>query len=143
MFDKARLRALRLIKGLGQDGLKGLSQNQVSNCEKNGTDSIRLLSLMATALDCSEAFLRGKEFESLNLDDTTEVRRVASLMALDVFCKCLAATDARNLVCRRVVGHAAAPITCEGWIALAEQIELATAPTDGGNFRTIEGGKAS
>jgi hypothetical protein len=142
MLDKARLRALRLVKNLDQSRLPGLTQNQVSNCEKHGTDSIRLLILLATALDCTEGFLLGKSYPNLRVDVAGDVRMAASRMAFDVFRDRHSTTEIDSQRCARVLGHPTAPITADGWAALAEQIALAVTPPEGGSFRAFDGGKA-
>ena len=127
-LDRKRLKALREIKALKQDQLSGLTQNQVTNCERLGTDSIELLEKLATALDCTPNFLLGRGFKDVDFEVPTQVRPVASRLAFGAFAARIKTTDVQRQRCRRVRGHRAAPLTADGWATLAEQIDLAVPP---------------
>jgi hypothetical protein len=142
-LDQQRLKSLRGIKGLKQSELRGLTQFQVTECERKGTDSILLLEKFALALDCTPDFLLGRGFETFDFKNPDDVKVVASRLAFDAFAERPNTPDHQRERCRRVVGHRSAPLTADGWIILAEQIDLAFGPTDGGaTLRSIEGGKA-
>ena len=139
-FDRSRLKALREIKGLNQDQLPGLSQNQVYRCEKYGTDSIKLLEKLVDALDCPEGFLLGRTYPDLDLANQKEMRRVASRMAYDVFADQRETVAHQRQRCYSVIGHGAAPLSADAWMALAEQIDLAVPPeSDGQRLRVVNG----
>lgn len=141
-LDRLRLKRLREIKGLKQSELTGLTQNQVTLCERKGTDSIVLLERFAAALDCTPDFLLGLGFETLDFEKRDDVIVAASRLAFDVLAKRPNTLDHQRERCWRVLGHPWAPLTADGWTILAEQIDRAC-PTNGGTtLRSIEGGKA-
>lgn len=134
-FDPRRARVLREVKGLKQDELRGMSQNQVTRCEKNGTDSIKLLEGLATALDCAEGFLLGRLFPTLDLDDRAAVRQAASRMAFDAFVDRPGTASHQQQRCARLLSHSAAPLTADDWQTLADLIDRAVPPA--GDARTL------
>ena len=136
-FDRSRLKALREIKGLKQEQLPGLSQNQVYRCEKYATDSIKLLEKLVDALDCPEGFLLGRTYPDLDLSNPEEVRRVASRMAFDVFADRRKTASHQRQRCFGVLGHNAAPLTADAWEILAQQIDLAVPPDGDGQRKPL------
>ena len=140
-LHRLRLKRLRDIKGLKQSELDGLTQFQVSECERKGTDSILLLEKFALALDCTPDFLLGRGFEALDLEKPNDVKAAASRLAFDVFAKRPATLDHQRDRCWRVLGHLSAPLTANGWTVLAEQIDRACPPNGETTLRSIEGGR--
>jgi transcriptional regulator with XRE-family HTH domain len=122
---------IRKLKGLSQDVVGercgGLRQPAVSKWLAPGArsdDTPPFLERLATALECRTDYLLGRCLQHL------EEREAVSLMALEVFEADIAISAEWKARCRRVVGHAHAPVTKDGWIALAQQVDLAVG-TDG------------
>ena len=112
----------------------------MSEFEAGQDPTLPVLEKFADMLECTTEFLLHRSFQ--NADDSDELFRAAtSRMAFDVFDADRDVKDDHKIRCRRVVGHAAAPITAQGWGILAEQIELAIGPTNGGtSLHVVRGG---
>ena len=91
----------------------------MSRCEKDGTDSIKLLEGLATALDCAEGFLLGR------------LRQAASRMASSVLVDRPGTASHPQQRCARLLSHSAAPLTADDWQTLADLIDRAVPPAGG------------
>ena len=136
-FDPDRLKSLRRLKRLTQkelaDQATGITQSQICDCEKKGTHRTDIVERLADALDCTTDFLLGRGV-------VVDFHATASRMAFDVFAARLDVSEIARARCRRVLGHSRAPVTVPGWVALAEQIELAIGPSDHvTRFRRVSG----
>jgi transcriptional regulator with XRE-family HTH domain len=131
-YDPNRIVALRELRHWSQRDLAdaaGLPQSRISEFE-SGTKPTRVehVEALATTLDCTVGFLLGLEYKRVRSD---QIRSIATEMAYTVFCDRDATTELQRKRCRRVLGHAAAPVTADAWTALAEQIDRAVSPERG------------
>jgi transcriptional regulator with XRE-family HTH domain len=144
-LDGNRLRALRELKDIRTQqalaDLVGVPQSHISDLEKGKLRNPNVFVRVADKLDCTTDFLfRRGPFR--DADSPKDFRAAASKMAFDSFASNPKTGPRRRGFCARVVGHRAAPLTAAGWAALAEQIDLAIGPTEGGTkYRSIAGGK--
>jgi transcriptional regulator with XRE-family HTH domain len=133
-FSPDRFQRLCDLKGVKQTmlaELTGLSQPKISDCNRGIRVTVETLELLATALDCTTDFLLGRHPASVDESDDL-FRAVVSRMAFDVFDARLNVSVDHKARCRRVLGHPRAPISADAWLTLAEQIQLAIGPADGG-----------
>ena len=134
-LDGARIRATREVKGFRtQDALAkviGVPQPHICDLEKGKLRNAEVFVRVADVLECTTDFLFRRGQFAL-ADSAEEVRRAVSQMAFDVFAKRPDVTEQRLEWCRRTLGHSASPVTADGWMNLAEQIEMAVRPTRAG-----------
>lgn len=141
-LDGARLKALRELKGLRtQQALADIvcvPQSHICDLEKGKLRNAGVFVRVADELDCTTDFLlRRGPFK--HADQPSELRDAASRMAFDVFSSNLDISQQRRELCRRVIGHRAAPLTADAWVDLSEQIEMAVGPGEGGvKFRKVD-----
>jgi transcriptional regulator with XRE-family HTH domain len=136
-----RLRKLKNIKQTDLARFAGVSQTRLSECEAGEDPSVPVLEKFADMLDCTTEFLLHRSFPDADESDA-RFREAASRMAFDVFDALPDVKDDHKTRCRRVIGHVAAPITSNGWVILAEQIELAIGTNGGTPLRILRGGGA-
>ncbi|SRR6266511_4089134 len=143
-LEPNRLKRLRHIKGLNQRDVAsagGLTQSQVSECEKGAAATVEVLEKLANGLDCTTDFLLGRSFVGVDADEGAFKAAVSS-MAYDVFAVRLTISNDQRNRCRRVLVHHAAPLTANHWAILSEQIDLALGPTNGATtLHVIDGGR--
>jgi transcriptional regulator with XRE-family HTH domain len=136
-FNLDRLKRLREIKQLNQKSLAaaaGVTQSQISDCERGIGPGIELLEKLATALDCTTDFLLGRSYD---VDDNDQMRDAVSRMAFDVFCRRPGLSSLEMERCRRVLGHSSAPVTAHAWVILSQHIELALGPSPTGTSMRV------
>ena len=143
-FDPQLLKRLRIAKGWTQSDLakaSGLKQPQVSECESGAVaPPVDVIEKLAQGLDCTPDFLLG--WVRVTVADDDDLKSLASQMAYEAFARRLTTTHDQKARCSKVVGHRAAPLTADLWAILAEQLDLAFGPPNGGKkLHAINGGK--
>jgi transcriptional regulator with XRE-family HTH domain len=133
-----RLCELKSVKQLALAQRIGVSQSQISDCNRGIGPTIDLLERLATGLDSTTDFLLGRGSSLIDSSDDF-FRTVVSRMAYDVWEAGLSVSDDERRRCNRVLGHPAAPITAHAWAILSEQIRLAIGP-ETKDFKIIAGG---
>lgn len=128
MLDGSRIKALRELKGLWtQKDLGdrvGVSQSHIWDLENGKLRNQAVFLRIADELECTTDFLfRRGPFK--NAARPSALREAASRMAFDVFSAGVNVAKEDRERCSRVLGHPSAPITADGWKALAEMIALA------------------
>ena len=140
-FSAPRFNRLMALKNVTQTQLADtadMAQSQVSDCKKGICRTTDLTEAIAKALDCTPDFLLGWSFPGVDDDDALFRAAVAS-MAFDAFAKRDIGADQKDR-CRKVLRHALAPLTADGWATLSEQIDLAIGSPPSGDLRLVRDG---
>ena len=131
-LDGVRLKALRELKGFRSqqafaDAI-GVSQSHICDLENGKLRNQDVFVRIADELQCTTDFLfhRGPFRDA---DQPVAFREAASRMAFDIFSERLNVPIIQIERCARVLGHADAPITAQGWKSLGEMIDRAIGPT--------------
>jgi transcriptional regulator with XRE-family HTH domain len=131
-LDGKRIRAIRELKGISTQKalgeLVGVAQSHIWDLESGKLRNQAVFLRVADELECTTDFLfRRGPFKDADSPDA--LREAASRMAFDVFCDRLSVPAIDKDRCGKIVGrHAEAPITADGWQALAEMIAIAVDP---------------
>lgn len=130
-LDGSRIRALREVKGIRTQkalaDLVGVPQSHIWDFEKGKLRNQNVFLRVADELECTTDFLfRRGLFKAA--DKPEELREAASQMAFDCYCARLNVAQIDKDRCRRVLGHFSAPLSSDGWQALAEMISRAVDP---------------
>lgn len=126
-FSGDRFNRLVEVKDIKQQDLADraeIAQSQVSDCRKGVCRTNELTEKLAKALDCTPDFLLCWSYPGVD-DDAGQFRAAVSQMSFDVFVSREKTTTKQKERCRKVLSHGSAPVTADGWVILAEQIDLA------------------